>query len=106
MFPKLAETPLNGAEITPENLLGDGVRLEPEQAVGEDVYANLVERRRRMKRIMLRKQAREKACRERSVCCEKPAARNPEGESLETFGTSSELMAETTSAAGEGANQC
>ena len=105
MFPKLAESPLNGDAITVENTLGSRVRLDPEQAVGEDVYAQLAERRRRMKRILLRKQAREQACLERSACCETAADRESPGDGFTGAGGDQEKVTELTGVSGKGSGQ-
>jgi NAD-dependent dihydropyrimidine dehydrogenase PreA subunit len=70
MFPKLEEAPLNGAEVMPEHERQDTIRLDLDEVMGTDVYAALVARRQRVKRILLRKKAMGRAIQERSLCAD------------------------------------
>ncbi|MBN1673081.1 MAG: 4Fe-4S dicluster domain-containing protein [Kiritimatiellae bacterium] len=68
MFPKLDEEPINGAEITDEQLVRANVKLNVQELLGDDVYAALGARRRQAKMRLLKKRAIERAEQEREKC--------------------------------------
>lgn len=69
MFPKLQETPINGAEIGEEALAGANMRVDIEDIIGEDVYETLMNRRiQTKKRRLLKQQDLDKAIEERGAC--------------------------------------
>jgi len=67
MFPKLAEAPVNGAEVDDECAAQAQVKLNIEEMLGEDVYAVLAKRKNTRKKL-LRRQNLEQAIEERAEC--------------------------------------
>ena len=65
MFPKHDESPINGDEITDEEMIRKKVKLNVEEMLGDDVYEALAERRRKAKKIQLRKKMIDQATNER-----------------------------------------
>lgn len=55
MFPKVEESPLNGAEIIDEELEQANVRVNIDQLLGDNVYAALAKRRYLRQRCLLKK---------------------------------------------------
>jgi len=57
MFPKIAEAPINGAEIDDEAKTRAMIQLNIDKMLGDNVYAALAERQRKAKKLQLQKQA-------------------------------------------------
>lgn len=67
MFPKYEESPINGAEIEDEEGLRRKIRVNVDEILGSDVYATLAGRRQKRQRLLLKRQGREQAVRERDA---------------------------------------
>lgn len=55
IFPKLHETPINGAEIDDETAVQANIRINMDRILGEDPYATLAERGRKRRQLLDRK---------------------------------------------------
>ena len=67
MFPKIAEAPINGAEITDESALRSQIKVNVDEILGDDVYAALNARKQKRKALLNRKKI-EQALEERRKC--------------------------------------
>jgi NAD-dependent dihydropyrimidine dehydrogenase PreA subunit len=68
IFPKLAEEPLNGAEVRDEDAARADVKINMEEILGADVYGALAERSRERRGRLLKKRRIEQAQEERAAC--------------------------------------
>lgn len=68
IFPKCAETPINGAEIIDEDGVQDNIRIHVDELLGDDIYIALAERRKKVKTLLLKKRDSEQADLERNKC--------------------------------------
>ena len=78
IFPKVAESPINGGEINDEESVRAKIRLNVDEILGSDVYAALAERQKKAKKRLLNRKQLEQALAERkrcSVCDEKNGVR-------------------------------
>jgi ferredoxin len=57
IFPKLAESPLNGDEVKNEQEVRALIKLNTEVMLGNDIYSALAERRKKAKRMLLKKKS-------------------------------------------------
>ncbi|MBA4387938.1 MAG: hypothetical protein C0404_08145 [Verrucomicrobia bacterium] len=71
IFPKLDESPINGAEIDDESVVKAKIKLNVKEMLGDDVYSALAERRKKAKARLLKPDF-EKAMQERERCKKKP----------------------------------
>lgn len=55
IFPKLAESPINGDEVRNEEEVRALIKLNTEVMLGSDIYAALAERRKKAKQMLLKK---------------------------------------------------
>jgi ferredoxin len=55
IFPKLAESPINGDEVRNEEEVRALIKLNTEVMLGNDIYAALAERRKKAKQMLLKK---------------------------------------------------
>jgi len=67
IFPKIAEDPINGAEISDENQLKANIKVNVDEILGDDVYAALNARKQK-RRSLLNKKKVAKALTERKKC--------------------------------------
>lgn len=67
IFPKSAESPINGAEIDDETALKTQIKLNVDEILGDDVYAAL-EARKQKRRSLLNRKKIEQALEERRNC--------------------------------------
>jgi len=65
IFPKLAESPINGDDISNEDALKAKIKINVEDIMGDDIYAALAARKKKARRLRLRKSDHEKANEER-----------------------------------------
>jgi len=70
IFPKVGESPINGAEITDEDELKANVKINVDEILGDDVYAALNARKQKRRSLLNQKKI-EKALAERKKCSEK-----------------------------------
>ena len=70
IFPKVGESPIDGAEITDEDELKANVRINVDEILGDDVYAALNARKKKRRSLLNQKKI-EKALAERKKCSEK-----------------------------------
>lgn len=70
VFPKVGESPINGAEITDEEMLKANVKINVDEILGDDVYAALNARKQKRRSLLNQKKI-EKALAERKKCSEK-----------------------------------
>lgn len=70
IFPKVGESPINGAEITDEDELTANVKINIDEILGDDVYAALNARKQKRRSLLNQKKI-EKALAERKNCSEK-----------------------------------
>ena len=70
IFPKVGESPINGAAITDEDELKANVKINIDEILGDDVYAALNARKQK-RRSLLNQKKLEKALAERKKCSEK-----------------------------------
>lgn len=77
IFPKIAESPLNGDEVTDESMLQSNVQINVQQLLGEDPRAALVARRAKAQRRLVRKQALDLARAERCACTQAEDTQRP-----------------------------
>jgi NAD-dependent dihydropyrimidine dehydrogenase PreA subunit len=75
VFPKIAEPPINGDEITDESLLQANVQLNIADLLGDDPRAALAARRAKAQRRLIRQGALAKAQAERCACQEEATQR-------------------------------
>jgi Pyruvate/2-oxoacid:ferredoxin oxidoreductase delta subunit len=71
VFPKVGDSPINGAEITDENALRDIIQVNVESILGADPYAALLERRKRNATRRLKNRDDERARAERQAWVER-----------------------------------
>ena len=69
IFPKTAEEPINGGEITDEDEVKANIKVNVDEILGEDVYAALNARKQK-RRSLLNKKKIEQALAERKKCSE------------------------------------
>jgi len=69
IFPKVGETPINGAEVTDEAERQANVKINVDEILGDNVYAALNARKEKRRSLLNRKKI-EKALKERSKCSE------------------------------------
>lgn len=69
IFPKTAEEPLNGAEISDEDEVKANIKVNVDEILGDDVYAALKARKQK-RRSLLNKKKIEQALAERKKCSE------------------------------------
>lgn len=67
IFPKSAESPIDGAEIDDETVVKSQIKLNVDEILGDDVYAAL-EARKQKRRSLLNRKKIEKALEERRNC--------------------------------------
>jgi len=72
IFPKVGESPINGAEITDETALKANLKINVDEILGDDVYAALNARKQK-RRSLLNQKKLEKALAEREKCSGKKA---------------------------------
>lgn len=65
MFPKYADAPINGAEITDETMERAKVKVNMEKVLGNDVYATLAKRRKHAGKSILKRRDSDKVTGER-----------------------------------------
>jgi NAD-dependent dihydropyrimidine dehydrogenase PreA subunit len=70
IFPKVGESPINGAELPAEEERKANLKINVDEILGDDVYATLNARKQK-RRSLLNKKKIEKALAERSECSEK-----------------------------------
>lgn len=70
IFPKVGESPINGAEITDEAARQANLKINVDEILGNDVYATLNARKEKRQSLMNEKKL-EKALEERRKCSEK-----------------------------------
>jgi NAD-dependent dihydropyrimidine dehydrogenase PreA subunit len=68
IFPKLKESPINGAEVKNENLDKTKVTLNIDEIVGDDLYTALAARQKRARQTLLKRKNKDKANKERDTC--------------------------------------
>lgn len=69
IFPKVGESPINGAEITDEEIQKANVKINVDDILGDDVYAALNARKEKRRSLLNQKKI-EKALAERRKCSE------------------------------------
>lgn len=67
IFPKVSETPINGAEISDEATVKANIKINVDEILGDDVYAALNERKQKRRSLLNQKKV-EKALEERQRC--------------------------------------
>jgi NAD-dependent dihydropyrimidine dehydrogenase PreA subunit len=67
IFPKVGESPINGAEISDEDELKANIRVNVDEILGDDVYASLNARKQKRRSLLNQKKI-EKAMAERKNC--------------------------------------
>lgn len=67
VFPKVGESPINGAEITDEEVLKANLKINVDEILGDDVYAALNARKQKRRSLLNQKKI-EKALAERKKC--------------------------------------
>jgi NAD-dependent dihydropyrimidine dehydrogenase PreA subunit len=72
IFPKVGESPINGAEVTDDEALKANIQVNVDEILGDDVYAALNARKQK-RRSLLNQKKLEKALAERKKCSEKNA---------------------------------
>lgn len=70
IFPKVGESPINGAEVTDEETRKANVKVNVDEILGDDVYAALNARKEKRRSLLNQKKI-EKALEERRKCSEK-----------------------------------
>ena len=70
IFPKVGESPINGAEISDEEMLKANIKVNVDEILGNDVYAALNARKQKRKSLLNQKKV-EQALAERKKCAEK-----------------------------------
>ncbi|WP_372846509.1 ferredoxin family protein [Pontiella sp.] len=70
IFPKVGESPINGAEITDEDQRKANVKINVDEILGDDVYAALNARKQKRRSLLDQKKI-DKALEERRKCSEK-----------------------------------
>jgi NAD-dependent dihydropyrimidine dehydrogenase PreA subunit len=70
IFPKVGESPINGAEISDEAALKANIRVNVDEILGGDVYAALNARKQKRQSLLNQKKV-EQALAERKKCAEK-----------------------------------
>jgi NAD-dependent dihydropyrimidine dehydrogenase PreA subunit len=70
IFPKVGESPINGAEISDEEMLKANIKVNVDEILGGDVYAALNARKQKRKSLLNQKKV-EQALAERKKCAEK-----------------------------------
>jgi ferredoxin len=70
IFPKVGESPINGAEISDEEMLKANIRVNVDEILGNDVYAALNARKQKRQSLLNQKKV-EQALAERKKCAEK-----------------------------------
>ena len=73
MFPKHAEPPIDGSEISNEDAVRAKMKINVDEVLGSDVYRALAERRRESRKRLLDRQKVERALAERRNCSVKKA---------------------------------
>ena len=69
IFPKVGESPINGAEISDEDELKTNIKVNVDEILGDDVYATLNARKQKRRSLLNRKKI-EQALAERNKCSE------------------------------------
>jgi NAD-dependent dihydropyrimidine dehydrogenase PreA subunit len=69
IFPKVGESPINGAEISDEDKLKANIKVNVDELLGDDVYAALNARKQKRRSLLNQKKI-EKAMDERRKCSE------------------------------------
>lgn len=69
IFPKVGESPINGAEVTDEETQKANVKVNVDEILGDDVYAALNARKEKRRSLLNQKKI-EKALEERRKCSE------------------------------------
>jgi len=77
VFPKVGDSPINGAEITDENALQNLIQVNVESILGADPYAALLERRKRNATRRLKNRDDERARAERQAWVEREDKESP-----------------------------
>lgn len=72
IFPKVGESPINGAEITDEETLKANIKINVDEILGGDVYAALNARKQKRRSLLDQKKV-EQALAERKKCSEDKA---------------------------------
>jgi NAD-dependent dihydropyrimidine dehydrogenase PreA subunit len=67
MFPKLDESPINGAEVTDEDAVRANIKVNVEKILGDDVYAALDQRKQKRHRMLVDREKMAKAVAERKT---------------------------------------
>ena len=81
IFPKVGESPLNGAVISDESERSAVVKVQVDQLLGGDVYAALNARKKKRRSLLNRKKV-ERALAERKKCAETSAAKGKHDEQI------------------------
>jgi len=69
IFPKVGEEPINGAEITDEDVVKENIKINVDEILGDDVYATLTARKQKRRQLLDKKKI-EQALAERKACSE------------------------------------
>ncbi|MFA6174867.1 MAG: ferredoxin family protein, partial [Kiritimatiellales bacterium] len=69
IFPKVGESPINGAEISDEDALKANIKINVDEILGDDIYAALNARKQKRQSLLNRKKV-EQALAERKKCAE------------------------------------
>ncbi|MCP4903257.1 MAG: ferredoxin family protein [bacterium] len=75
VFPKIAESPINGDEITDESLIQANLQINVAEILGDDPRAALVARRAKAQRRLIRKNALATAEAERCACSDEASGK-------------------------------
>ncbi len=70
IFPKVGDSPINGAEISDEEMLKANIKVNVDEILGNDVYAALNARKQKRQSLLNQKKV-EQALAERKKCAEK-----------------------------------
>jgi NAD-dependent dihydropyrimidine dehydrogenase PreA subunit len=65
IFPKVSETPINGAVIDDEELTRANIKVNLDKALGDDIYAALAQRKKKRRQLLRREQDAKRASDER-----------------------------------------
>jgi heterodisulfide reductase subunit A-like polyferredoxin len=65
IFPKVSETPINGAAIDDEEVMRANIKVNLDKMLGDDIYAALAERKKKRRQLLLREQNANRALDER-----------------------------------------
>ena len=91
IFPKLGESPLNGAEVHDADLDKAKVAIDIDEIVGDDLYNALAARQKRARRALLKRTSEAKALAEREKCKNESTVFSPQS-SVDKKGDFSALL--------------